>query len=352
MVLSYIVWDVNPEILPSVFENLFVHPRWYGVLFALGFLLGYQLMSRYFKKEGIDLKQLDSLLVYVMVGTVLGARLGHVFFYDWDYYQDHLGEILQVWQGGLASHGAAVGNLTALYLWSRKYKHDYLWTLDRVVITIALAACLIRTGNLMNSEIYGKPTESSYGFVFAEDVTGYLEGSKIVRYADAHKGSHAGEYPVEVELGYDPRVMTVAEGEAYTASLIDALEGRGFKRDNFHGPFKYRVEMQGDDVIAYLEGEGVPRYPTQIYEALGYLLIFLLLYMQFDKRKNTRGWIFGVFLITVFGWRIIMEYFKENQVAFEDAMQFNMGQLLSVPLVIAGLYFIFTSKNRPGNGSN
>ena len=346
MVLSYVVWDVHPEILPSLFENLFVHPRWYGVLFALGFLIGYQLMSKYFKKEGVDIKQLDSILVYVMVGTILGARLGHVFFYDWDYYSQHPGEILQVWQGGLASHGAAVGNLIALYLWSRKNNHNYLWTLDRVVITVALAGCLIRTGNLMNSEIYGKPTGSEYGFVYANDPVRFIESSKVVESVSAVKGDHEGDYPVDIKIAFNPAVTGDEEGRFYTQSIVESLESRRFKRENIIGPYKVEARMEGEQVIATVHAFGVPRYPTQIYEALGYLLIFLLLYTQFDKRKMTLGWTFGVFLVTLFGWRFIMEYFKENQVGFEDALRFNMGQLLSLPLIAAGVYFIVTSKKR------
>lgn len=161
--LNYINWNVNPWI----FEIGDFQLRWYGLLFASGFMLGFYLLKRIFETENVPLEWLDKVLWYVIIGTVVGARLGHVFFYDWDYYSQNLLEIPKVWRGGLASHGAAVGIILSVWLFSRNVsKRSVLWILDRVVITVALAGVLIRLGNLMNHEIVGDPTDVAWAFVF------------------------------------------------------------------------------------------------------------------------------------------------------------------------------------------
>jgi prolipoprotein diacylglyceryl transferase len=162
-ILTFIHWNVSPEI----FSVGPLHVRWYGLMFAVGFLFGYHHGEKMFKRENIDLKWLESLFIYLIVATIVGARLGHVLFYGWDYYSQHPIEILYVWQGGLASHGGVLGILVALTVWSRKVsKRSILWVLDRVVVPTALVAALIRFGNLMNSEIYGVETTMPWGFIF------------------------------------------------------------------------------------------------------------------------------------------------------------------------------------------
>ena len=162
-ILTFIHWNVSPEI----FSLGPIHVRWYGLLFAVGFLFGYNHGEKMFKFENIDLKWLESLFIYLIVATVVGARLGHVFFYAWDYYSQHPIEILYVWQGGLASHGGVLGIIIALTYWSITVsKRSLLWVLDRVVVPSILVAALIRLGNLMNSEIYGVQTSLPWGFIF------------------------------------------------------------------------------------------------------------------------------------------------------------------------------------------
>ncbi|MES2627325.1 MAG: prolipoprotein diacylglyceryl transferase [Bacteroidota bacterium] len=258
--LAAITWDVSPEIFP----NSPIPLRWYGLLFALGFLIGYELLKRMFKREGYPVEWTDKCLIYCMVGTIVGARLGHVFFYDWAEYSKDPIQIFMVWKGGLASHGAVIGIITAFWLLSRKgIKMPMLWILDRVVITIAQAGALIRLGNLMNSEIYGKPTNSDWGFIF----------------------------------------------------------------------------INSDELAT-------PRYPTQIMEAAGYLLIFIFLWYSYLKTdiKSYVGRLFGWFLVTIFAFRFCMEFLKADQVEFEATMALNMGQWLSVPCVLAGIYFIVAAK--------
>jgi len=162
MIEGFINWDVSP----LIFSIGAISVRWYGLLFAMSFAVGYVIMLRFFRKENLPEALLDKLSMYMLIATVVGARLGHVFFYEWDYYQHHLGEILMVWKGGLASHGAAIGILLALFFFARTSKRTYFWTLDRIVIVVALSGFFIRTGNLMNSEIYGKVTDLPWGFIF------------------------------------------------------------------------------------------------------------------------------------------------------------------------------------------
>jgi len=162
MIISSIVWNVDPEI----FRIGSFAVRWYGLLFALGFVFGYIIMGKIFKWEKFPPKLLDTITTYMVVGTVVGARLGHCLFYEPAYYLSHPLKILMVWEGGLASHGAAVGILFAIYLFARKVNKPYLWVIDRIVIVVALAGFFIRMGNLMNSEIYGIETSLPWGFIF------------------------------------------------------------------------------------------------------------------------------------------------------------------------------------------
>ena len=161
--LLAITWDVSPEIFSIGPLTI----RWYGPLFAGGFLIGYFIVRKIFFQEGASEEWLDKLLVYLIVGTVVGARLGHVFFYGWDYYQDHLIEIPMIWKGGLASHGGLIGLMVTFWLYARNVsKRSVFWAMDRVAPQVALAGVMIRLGNLFNSEILGNFTGSDYGFRF------------------------------------------------------------------------------------------------------------------------------------------------------------------------------------------
>ena len=163
MLIAFIEWSVTPEI----FHLGPVSVRWYGLLFAMAFVAGYFIMTWIFKKEGKPQPDLEQLSVYMIFGTVIGARLGHCLFYNPAYYLSNPIEIFKVWEGGLASHGAAIGILIAVYLFSKKKKnYSFLWIIDRIVIVVALAGTFIRLGNLFNSEIIGKPTDVSWAFIF------------------------------------------------------------------------------------------------------------------------------------------------------------------------------------------
>jgi len=162
--LAYITWDANP----IIFDLGFLQLRWYGVLFASSFLIGHYLLQRIWRTEGRSQNDLDLLVIYVMLGSVIGGRLGHVFFYGWSYYSQHLDEIPKVWEGGLASHGGAIGLILALLLFIKQKKGEYtfLWLGDRICVAVPIVAASIRLGNLMNSEIYGKPTDVPWAFIY------------------------------------------------------------------------------------------------------------------------------------------------------------------------------------------
>ncbi|WP_317125721.1 prolipoprotein diacylglyceryl transferase [Flammeovirga pectinis] len=264
-ILAFIHWDVNPEILPGILPV-----RWYGLLFSLGFFIGTWIMAKIFVNENRPESDADAILIYMVVATIIGARLGHVLFYQPDYYLQHPLEVLQIWKGGLASHGGAIGIIIALYLYSSKRPDQpWLWILDRIVIPVALAGCFIRFGNLMNSEIIGRPTDVPWAFIFER---------------------------------------------AYVADPL------------------------------------TPRHPAQLYESITYLIIFFILGTIYKKKghKLPQGILFGLFLILVFGMRFVWEFFKEDQVAFEATMELNMGQWLSIPAVLGGLFFFVRSLGKAG----
>lgn len=271
MILQYINW--NPS--PILFELGPIAIRYYSLMFVTAFLLGIYISKKMYKNDGVSVELVDSLFIYTAVATLLGARLGDVFFYSWDYYQNNLLEILLPVKfdpfrftgfRGLASHGAAVGIIFAMYLYQRKVipQKSLLWVLDRITIPVAIAGVFIRLGNLMNSEIVGKYSGTDYGLIFQR------------------------------------------------------------------------------------LGDASPRHPTQLYEAFGYLAVFVvlwLIYWKTDKRKK-EGYLFGVFMALLWSVRFIIEFFKEAQVDERAVWALNTGQLLSIPLILIGFYFLFSSKTR------
>lgn len=272
MINSLVVhWNASPFIFTIGSFGI----RWYSILFVIGFVLGYYIFTHFFKREGLPAdKLLDPLLYTLAIATLVGARLGHCLFYDPGYYLgswDGFKEIFMPWRGGLASHGGAIALLIAMWwfakTYGRKYDFDYLWIMDRLVITVCFAGAFIRLGNLFNSEIYGDVTSLPWGFIYERN------------------------------------------------------------------------------------GETLPKHPTQLYEALSYIILGLSLMWTYEKKldKLHSGTIFGVFLIVLFGMRFLIEFIKEPQEAFEENMLLNMGQLLSIPFIIAGVVLLVWSirKGKP-----
>ena len=363
MLLNFIIWDVSPEIFPIGPLTI----RWYGLLFALGFLVGQQILVRMYKQEGRSEKDVDTLTVYMVVSTVIGARLGHCLFYEPAYYLSHPIEILKIWEGGLASHGATIGILIAIYLYSRKQTdQSFLYVLDRMVITVALAGCFIRLGNLMNSEILGRPADVATAFIFvapAESAIKETYGDIIedVKVTQNHKDSVANGITyagLDLKLKIDTRNLQkvgIPTVDFFTQnSLRKTLTGYSDVSENIVLPAeRFTSESNiGSNGIAteVVKIYGIPRHPAQLYEAISCFFLFLLLLYIYNRKKaaTPEGRIFGLFVVILFTLRFVYEFFKEPQVAFENSMALNMGQLLSVPLIIAGLFVLIRSYRKKG----
>ncbi|MEM6525067.1 MAG: prolipoprotein diacylglyceryl transferase [Bacteroidota bacterium] len=378
--LSYMIWSTNPDmfIFPDWFPYIAGRPvRWYGLLFALGFLVSQQIMFFIYRKEGKPEKDVETLTIFMVIATILGARLGHVFFYEPDKYLANPIDIIKIWEGGLASHGAAFGILFALWLYTRyeittkwwyvipigikakrvkRPNQNWLQVVDRIVIVVALTGCLIRTGNFMNSEIYGIPTGSDYGVVFARNLKNppFLADSSPIEEIEATKDESReltdGKVPLTLKVKFknQPDVLTRESLDRYMSSRFAGLlsGGRYYVNDHITAPgtLNYQLTQNSDGSFsATVNAHGISRYPTQLYEASTCLLIFTLLYVLWwrMKIKTPDGLLLGLFLILLFGLRFVHELFKENQVAFEDELSYNMGQLLSIPLILAGVYIFF-----------
>ena len=324
MLSLFIDWEVSPEI----FHLGGISVRYYGLLFALAFVFGYKVEETMFKSEGLPIAWLDKLWIYVAVATIVGARLGHCIFYDWAYYSQHpLEMILPVrfypefeFTGyqGLASHGAAIGIIAGLWYYSRKVsKKSIFWILDRAVIPIALAGFFIRMGNLMNSEIVGAPTTVPWGFHFLHnnDLRWLVENNTI---EETLRQAWVAKFVAPLGVG----------------TSIDELMKSG---------------------IAFRDSGGVylSRHPAQLYEAICYLVSFgvlLYLYWKTQVRKKM-GFIFGMFLILIFSARFVIEFFKDVQENFEITQVLNMGQRLSIPFILAGVFMLWYSKRLPDTGT-
>ena len=266
--LPLFVWDVHP----TLFTIGPVEVRYYGLMWALGFIISAYIISNIMKREGYPEKTFDSFFWYALLSTVIGSRLGHCLFYAPGYYLTHPIEILYIHQGGMASHGAAVGLLVGLWLFSRKNKISYIWSLDRIGILVAISGALVRIGNFMNSEIFGRPTSLPWGVEF---------------------------------------VLSNEWNTLY---------------------------------------KGLPCHPTQLYEALAYLIIFVVflwLYYRKNLAQRRPGAMFGIFLIALFGIRFLIEFIKNPQEDFEVGMILNMGQLLSIPFIVAGCVLLYRAYRAP-----
>lgn len=267
--LLAIHWNVNPVIVHL--GNFGI--RWYSLLFISGFILGWYIFQWFFRREGIKETLLDPLLYTLLIGTIVGARLGHCLFYQPDYYLGSwtgFKEIFMPWKGGLASHGGAIALIIAMIWFARTYGKkngfDFVWLMDHLAIAVAFAAFFIRMGNLFNSEIYGAVTDLPWGFIYERNIN-----------------------PADPA---DP--------------------------------------------------ERLPHHPTQLYEAFSYLILgfILIAVYKFRLDKCFRGFFIGTFLIGCFGMRFLIEFVKNDQVAFEQGMALNMGQLLSIPFVLLGIGFL------------
>jgi phosphatidylglycerol:prolipoprotein diacylglycerol transferase len=354
---NFIIWNGSPTIIDTGVVPL----RWYGLLFASGFLFSQQILYYIFKKEGKPKADVDTLTIYMVIATLIGARLGHILFYQVEtIWQDPLSIILPFrfnpefeFTGfqGLASHGAAIGILFALYLYSRKKKpgQNYLQIVDRIVIVVALTGALIRLGNFFNSEIIGLQTNSQYGIVFARHITDVLAASNIedVSYARTGEASNTNGYPqlaIDVTLPND-----VQDREGFiNKELIPELKYGKYVSDHVDqtAPITYTLHGDHATILAYV----IPRYPAQLFESISSLLLCIALFIIWNKNKQYTkpGLLLGIFLVVCFGLRFLYEFLKVNQEDFENNLPINMGQILSIPLIIAGIVLLLrTSRKEP-----
>lgn len=295
--------------------------RYYSLMFVIAFGLGWYLMKKIFEREGESIDKLDSLFVWTVLATLFGARLGQILFYDENnYFRNHPLEMflpirenegstllgfIHGWEftgfQGLASHGAAIGIIIAMYFYNKKILHrSVLWILDRIVIPVASGAVFVRIGNLMNSEIIGHETTSVFGIRFLQD----------------------------------------------QISKNDAVKATGISN-----PAAAYNAIATDPNFSYILRAVSPKHPTQLYEAFCYVFVFATLYFLYWK-TNARlksGFLFGLFLVLLFTIRFVVEFVKESQGGFEKEVLngvFSTGQLLSIPLVIVGFFFIIRSQRR------
>lgn len=361
--LAFITWDVNPNLIESP-----VMVRYYGVLWAVSFFVGLFLMRKMMANDNAPDAYTDKIFIYVLIGSVLGARLGHVVFYDPEYYFSaaHWKEIPMIWKGGLASHGGLIGVVVAIWLYSKFVsKKSFLWAADKVVVTVAIAACLIRVGNLMNSEIIGRESDSEMAVFFKysaeEDII-----NEVVSLTDSQL------IPTEVDIDYQNAQDNVAPVKIYLSSQgeisqqqlegvmssLKAIHTEGsnsfneyedhFKTANI--PASEMVQADGNHGFIQFSVEIIPRIPTQIWEAVSYLILFVLLFWGYWKKHWYRkeGLLFGLFLTILFGARLIIEFYKENQVeGITDDAMLNRGQQLSIPAILFGIYFIYRALKNP-----
>ena len=297
-----IVW--NP---PTGIDLGFFVIRYYSLMFVIAFGLGWFIMKNIFERENESLEKLDSLFIWTVLATLIGARIGHVLFYDWEYYRNHLLEIFLPFRftpnfeftgfQGLASHGAAISIIIAMYYFSKKVmRRPLLWMLDRIVIPVASGAIFVRLGNFFNSEIVGKETDSTLGIKFVRDYFSPNDAVNATQIANPKEAYYA--------IANDPKF----------AELLQQVPAK---------------------------------HPAQLYEAFCYIFVFAILFFLYWK-TNTRektGFIFGLFLVLLWSVRFVVEYVKESQGGFESALGLlSTGQWLSIPFILIGLYFVFTAE--------
>jgi len=321
-------------------------PRWYGFLFALGFILGQQVMFYVFKKDGRNEKEVETLTMYMVIGVVVGARLGHCLFYDPVFYLSNPHKILFIWEGGLASHGGAMGILILLWYFARKMKKmTYIWVLDRIAIVVCLVGACIRTGNFMNSEILGTKTDFFTGVVFAHQVKqGLMYTNNQIEDIEFRANPEAKD----VQSGVEPMTAVIEfKTNMGDGSLNVNSIKRSFLQDSYYSDhvtlenndLNYRTYQSNGVAYGEMDFYGIARHPAQLYEAFYCVILFLLLFhiWYWHRQKLPEGFIFGLLMALLWTLRFIDEFFKENQEPWEEGLIFNMGQLLSIPMVMLGI---------------
>ncbi|HET9487606.1 MAG TPA: prolipoprotein diacylglyceryl transferase [Chryseosolibacter sp.] len=358
-ILDYIIWNGSPEIFTIGSFEL----RWYGLLFALGFLISQQILYYIYRKEGKPESDVDTLTIYMVVATIVGARLGHVIFYQpeliWErplsiFLPFELDPFRFTGLQGLASHGGAIGILFAIWLYSRKKKpgQNYFQVVDRIVILVALTGALIRLGNFFNSEIIGLPTDAAVGVVFANPLSENIEEEDTEGLVDyiAYRDNDSvpkpgnGRIPLSAYIFFNAGVQE-QQARNFIESTVQGVLKRRVQEyyDQRAADLDYRMTTQENGVLAArISTLGIARHPAQLYESISCVFLFIILFLIWKRYKENlpTGRLFGIFLIVCFGLRFLYEFLKEVQVPFEEKMPLNMGQILSIPLVVAGIFIL------------
>lgn len=327
--LQYIIWDVSPEIIEGS------RVRWYGLFFAIGFFVSYTFLGKIFKKEGLSQKELDNYTFTTFILLLLGLRLGHCLFYEAKEYLANPIRILYVWEGGLASHGGAIGLLVSFFVFSKKYDKSFIWIASRSAVVVSFTAACVRMGNLMNSEIYGYVTQVPWGFVFLRDAL-ITAPHEIVQETLLQSGIIKTQLAEQFQQFIDLNNSLFARGIPYQ-EFESSLIKLGFVAQENASKLPH-ILVKANILPAH--------HPTQIYEALTYFIIFVstISYYFIRAKKGlaiSSYSILGFVFISIFGFRFFIEFIKNNQVDFEQSMALNMGQWLSVPFIIAGIIFFY-----------
>jgi phosphatidylglycerol---prolipoprotein diacylglyceryl transferase len=363
---NFIIWNGNPEIFSVGSFSL----RWYGLFFALAFLIGQQIFYYIYRKEGKPEKDVDTITIYMVIATIIGARLGHVIFYQPEIIWNEPLSIFLPFElkpfrftglQGLASHGATIGILVGIWLLARKKKpgQNFLQLVDRIVIIVALAGAFIRLGNYFNSEIIGKPTDKPFGVVFTAHLTTFIKQVDTGKIVDMVAYAKNDTVPKN-KNGNVPLLAYIFFKPGTTQSQIDNLINNHVKnylttnlREYFdHDPvllLPYETAPQNNgSYAARIKTYGIVRHPAQLYESISCFVLFILLFGIWNKYKANlpQGSLFGIFLIACFGLRFVYEFLKENQVSFENSLPINMGQILSIPLILAGIVITYLAFKR------
>jgi prolipoprotein diacylglyceryltransferase len=347
-------WLWNPDPVAIVIGGFGV--TWYGLLFALGFLFAQRLVIFIYHKEGKPDRNLEALLIYLIVGTVAGARIGHCLFYDPVYYLHNPVTILRIWEGGLASHGAAAGILTALLIYSRrKHNQRFIWLVDRIAIVAALVGGLVRLGNFINSEIVGSPTRTSCGVVFAAPIRdAILESDPLVAVTGIGRMMGSGQMPpgivpLRITLSSSqPAPSAEQRGLLLQRVRTGLLASRAARMHIREGELPVvSLPEYADATAMTLAIAAIARHPVQLYEACACLTLAVVLFLVWWRQRSrlSHGLLFGWFLVVIFMSRFFLEHFKETAAVGESGLPLTIGQLLSLPFILAGLWLLLTRRN-------
>ena len=371
--LPSILWDPNI----FLYQGDFISVRWYSVLFISGFVIGRFLVVGAYKREKRYDTTVDLQMLYMVFGILIGSRLGHVIFYEPEILSRGIQEIFFFWKGGLASHGAAIGILSGMALYSFKIEinsfkinfidrlrrgYNYLQVMDRMIIAVAIGCALIRMGNFFNSETIGLQTQSSYGVLFVnpseERIKSQLPFVKKVSFYETGVFYKVGQPLLNTKIFFDNEEYKEDRiKESVKKTLINLHPEKVYANSSIINPFKGQVKytFKRNNSNFYMEYEtvGVYRHPAQLYESLIYLIIGIIMFIVLYRYTiNLRhGSLLAFFFITAFGGRFFLEYFKENQVKNELlelnnllGISLNLGQLLSIPFVLVGIYMFFYNR--------